>query len=184
MDLPNLRRTAEACGPARAVLVVSGTVPLLSKQLNVETDVFLTALTASSPNTDSTVILLLLRALRNLCVGAPQAQEGLRENGALTTLARLLEQLTANTEWSLVCSERGSLLVTVLQLFGNSCVENAQNCRVVWRALSKQTHYFHHHSQAAQGYVQCQLFYRRCCVVGCENIVVVSLFNTSFHTRF
>jgi hypothetical protein len=111
-----VRQAREAAG--RQALATAG-VPLQAASL-------LPGIVASwetSRSVHERRLLLSLRALRNLCVGLPLAQDQAHQAGLAVTLARLCE-----------LAPSGVIVEAALQALGNSCVRHAGNQESTWCA--------------------------------------------------
>ncbi len=75
-------------------------------------------------------LLLLLRVLRNLCVGVSVSQDQLYEAGTAAHLAQLCRHLAQQDE----SKQRGELLEAALQALGNACVQHERNQDAAWYA--------------------------------------------------
>ena len=73
-------------------------------------------------------LLLSLRALRNLCVGQPDAQDQAHQAGAAAVLAQLCDSFL---DWH-ESEERADILEAALQALGNACVQHERNQQATW----------------------------------------------------
>ena len=80
-------------------------------------------------------LILLLRALRNLCAGVTAAQDQVLAAGAAEPVAQLCRHQAELGD----SSGRGELLEAALQALGNSCVQHKRGQDAAWCAPSSVT---------------------------------------------
>jgi hypothetical protein len=87
--------------------------------------------TTTRAATEERRLLLSLRAVRNLCVGHPEAQDQVDQAGLVAALAHVCDSFLDCRD----SSQRGLVLEAALQTLGNACVQHVKNQEATWCGL-------------------------------------------------